>query len=194
MYTFKKLASIQYEGFIKEFLSNDNNFHNLNYGDYNANSEDYYNNGDYPPIDNDLFNNTFIDNEINNTWLNTTNNNEELQTTNSNLYTNEDYQNTESFAENLTESYSSENTSSTLKDNIYEEYNSSSSTTKFDITKEINNFMTEYSVFNTEENDNETSTSNSTELNGSDIPLTENIKHIVMCYERVCTSETQEGT
>ncbi|KAF7410079.1 hypothetical protein HZH68_004460 [Vespula germanica] len=187
-------ASIQYEGFIKEFLSNDNNFRNFNYGDYNSNSEDYYNNGDYPPIDNDLFNNTFIDNEINNTWLSTTNNNEEFQTTNSSLYTNEDYRNTESFAENSTDSYSSESTSGTSKDNdIYEEYNSSSSTTKFDITKESNNFMTEYSVFSTEGNDNATNTSNvSNELSGSDIPLTENIKHIVMCYERICTSETQE--
>ncbi|XP_043664639.1 transmembrane channel-like protein 3 [Vespula pensylvanica] len=187
-------ASIQYEGFIKEFLSNDNNFRNFNYGDYNSNSEDYYNNGDYPPIDNDLFNNTFIDNEINNTWLSTTNNNEEFQTTNSSLYTNEDYRNTESFAENSTDSYSSESTSGTSKDNdIYEESNSSSSTTKFDITKESNNFMTEYGVFSTEGNDNATNTSNvSNELSGSDIPLTENIKHIVMCYERICTSETQE--
>lgn len=195
MYTFKKLASIQYEGFIKEFLSNDNNFHNLNYGDYNANSEDYYSSGDNSPIDND-FDNTFIDNDINNTWSSTTNNNEALQTTNSNLYTNNDYRNTESFTENSTENYSNEDMSGTSKDNnIYEEYNSSFSTTKFDIANEVNNFTTEYIVFRTEENDNETNTSNvSNELNGSDNPLTENIKHIVMCYERVCTSETQEGT
>ncbi|XP_046816234.1 transmembrane channel-like protein isoform X2 [Vespa crabro] len=182
-------VSIQYEGFIKEFLSNDNNFHNLNYGDYNANSEDYYNSGDYSRIDND-FDNTFIDNEINNTWLSTINNNKELQPTNSNLYINKDYRNTESFTENSTESNSTKDISGTLKDNnIYEVYNFS-----FDTTKEVNNFTTEYSVLSMEGNDNETNISNaSNELNGSDISFTENIKHIVMCYERVCTSETQEA-
>ncbi|KAK2587729.1 hypothetical protein KPH14_003839 [Odynerus spinipes] len=189
-------------GLAKQLLPDDNNFYNLNYGDYNVTSEDY-NGGDYAHIDYDYYDDLYIDDEINSTLSKTTDA-DESQTTSSNLYTTDDNRTIENYTDvyslhtdAYTENYVTEGTFgiSTDDESIFGENRSTGSTMVFNTTEEIENFTTEQNTlfYYTEKGDNVTGVSDvPIEFDGSDIPATEN-KHIVKCYERVCTQETQEG-